>query len=149
MQDDVNLTPVLIYLRGAKDAAVQAQRHNLRAQRFWEACTRVTTSLTGMPGGSSSTREDKLALYCSECDDELSALWRERAIQQDIAFFIESISNPVYRYILQFKYLDYLTWNQVVDALESVGIYYTERHVRKLHRAALCEAAKIYEAMEK
>lgn len=147
--DDVDLIPVTRFLRSAKDAAIQAARHNERAINFWDACTRVTSSASGMPGGGGNTREDKLVLYCDACSEELAGLWEERKRQQQIADFLTQIPNDTERSILQLRYLDYLSWPRICVLLEDVGIYYSERHIKRLHKQALISAAIIYNDLSK
>lgn len=140
---------VLLFLRSAKDAAVQAHRHNQRAMDLWDACTRVTAAYSGMPGGGSKqTYDDKMVLYSAACEDELSALQEERKKQMAVAELVSRVPKDVHRYILQFRYLDYMSWPRVCVSLEGVGIYYTPGHIAKIHRAALQEAARIYEEMQ-
>lgn len=147
--EQVDVMPVTLFLRGAKDASIQAARHNERALNLWDACTRVTSSASGMPGGGGSTKEDKLVLYCDACQAELNSLWEERNKQQEIAEFINLIPGDTERFVLQFRYLDYLSWPRICVMLEGVGIYYSERHIKRLHKQAIISAAKIYNSMNK
>lgn len=128
------------FLESAKWAKVKAARLSRKVEALTTQVERITPSYTGMPkgnGGDSSSAWAALAQLRSEyMEEKLKAERREK----EVADFIESLPTPVYRELLHLRYCEGLRWPEVVDAMQAVGLYYTNRYVFKLHGRALNEA---------
>ena len=85
----------------------------------------------GGPLPSPGAAIDKLVDLNREIEQQTERL---RAARQEIAACIESIEDPRYRMVLKFKYMDGLSNTGIADRTG-----YDERHVRRLHHAALAE----------
>lgn len=102
---------------------------------IWERCTRVTPNYSTEPKGGSPNphKFDALAKYSAELDkrcNELAAVSGE--IFSAICRLPLDKDNNKYRRLLQYRYLNFCTFEQI-----AVMMNYTWRHVHRIHAEAL------------
>ena len=67
---------------------------------------------------------------------------KELESYREVEAFLDRITDGTYRTILRRRYLDVgLSWSEIRDRLEEDGLYYSERHIVRLHTQAV-EAAQ-------
>ena len=82
-------------------------------------------------------------LICDEWERELAAVEREQERYRTVEAFLEQIPDEMYRMILRRRYLDVgLSWEEIRERLEEDGVFYSQRHITRLHTQAL-EAAQL------
>ena len=136
------------FLESAKWAHAKAARISRKIEQLTTQVEHITPSYSGMPGGGSadvSAAWVTLAQLRSDYEDELA---RAEAQEKSVADFIESMPTPLYRELLHYRYCLGLRWPAVIEALQSTGSYYSDRHVFKLHGRALNEARQIWKEKE-
>lgn len=152
MSVNLNGDPVRAYLASVAEARLDAKRLGLKLRRLEAQATRVTASLTGMPGGGGSDRELLLAkLADMRVDCELAKLRAEEK-EKEVAAFIDKLDNPMSRMILKLRYCECLGWiatrkyqRSVQEELVKVaGLDYGDSNLYRLHGIALNEAREIY-----
>lgn len=96
--------------------------------------TRITPVISDMPSGSHVN--DKIALSVEKLDECAKKLEEEAKRMQnamdDVQNVINSISNPTYRQVLTYRYINGYTWEQI-----AVKMNYTYRNITRLHGKAL------------
>lgn len=96
--------------------------------------TRITPVISDMPSGSHVN--DKIALSVEKLDECAKKLEEEakrmRKAMDDVQNVINSISNPTYRQVLTYRYINGYTWEQI-----AVKMNYTYRNITRLHGKAL------------
>ena len=98
------------------------------------AATRITPVISDMP--PCSHVNDKIALSVEKLDECAKKLEEEAKRMQnamdDVQNVINSISNPTYRQVLTYRYINGYTWEQI-----AVKMNYTYRNITRLHGKAL------------
>lgn len=61
--------------------------------------------------------------------------------EQAVDVFLDDIDDFRYRTLLKLRYVDQLSWPQVLAEFEEIGIFYSDRQLYRLHAKAL-DAAK-------
>lgn len=138
--------PVITFLRSATAAKLEVSRRSRRIQILESQCTRITTAPKPTTGGGQNNREDLLAELADARDEEDLAIRRELEQYRTVSLFIDHISDPISRFILRLRYLEGRSWADVQRSLYEDGVYYSERHLRRLYRRALDEAQERWEA---
>lgn len=134
--------PVKEFLRSALEAKLEAKRRSRRVKELESRCTKMTAAPdSGACGGGNADREVLWALLADERDKEEKALHEELAQYKAVEDFIARLDDPVHRAILRLRYLEGLGWVKLQQQLYRDGVYYSERHITRLHGAAL-EAAR-------
>ena len=128
------------YLDSYRELLMESERLSSGARSLWEAATGVTSHLTGMPVSHDAERDVKtlLAEASEAAERHLAEALRKRA---EIETFIGTIPGGMNRMILSYRYINLMTWPQVMAAMENAGIPYSERNIFNLHGRAL-EAAR-------
>jgi len=144
--------PLKEFLGSVSEARLDAKRLGRKIQRLEAQATRVTSNITGMPGGGSSDRElllAKLADLKTECE---FAKLRAEEKEQEVAAFIDKLDDPTSRMILKLRYCECLGWvatrryqrSVQEELIKMAGLAYEDRNLYRLHGKALNEARKIY-----
>ena len=96
--------------------------------------TRITPVISDMPSGSHVN--DKIALSIEKLDKCAERLEEEAKRMQmamnNVQSVIDSVSNPTYRQVLIYRYINGYTWEQI-----AVKMNYTYRNITRLHGKAL------------
>ena len=69
-----------------------------------------------------------------------AAMEQERRVEN----FIDRIPNDSYRLMLKLRYLDCLSWERVQELLSRSGVFYSDRHIYRLHGEALEAARRLW-----
>lgn len=102
--------------------------------RWRSRAEKVTTVVTGMPGGSGAGSQlqdavDKIMCVEEEINTSIDEL---RAVREEIEAAIHTVSDETLQTLLQMRYIDGNTFEQI-----AVNLNYTFRHITRLHRRAL------------
>ena len=118
-----------------------------RASRLAAAAQATTPHYSAVPGGGKTDqRKDSLWLAATEAGEELFRAWQDYWAQETkVHRILQQMQNLPQRAILQYRYYEGLSWPEVQTKLESMGLYYSERHVFNLHGDALQEARRLWE----
>lgn len=104
--------------------------------------TRITPVISDMPSGSHAN--DKIALSIEKLEDCAEKLEKQADRMQeamdDVQNVINSISNPTYRQVLTYRYINGYTWEQI-----AVVMNYSYVHICRLHGYALKVAKDVIE----
>jgi DNA-directed RNA polymerase specialized sigma subunit len=145
--------------RRRHDPVTDLLRSTLRLRRqtrlLYERCLRLTASaeattphyspVSGTAGGEQ--RKDSLWIAVAEAEAELTATQKEYWDKEEkVHRLLQRMQSLPQRAILQYRYCDGLSWPEVQERLESIGIYYSERHMFNLHGDALQEARRLWES---
>jgi hypothetical protein len=136
--------PVREFLDSAVEAKVEYKRLNRRVEELESRATKMTQTMSGMPGGGGSGMELLWAALADEREKLTQAAEEEFKRYHDVESFISRIEDPVYRIILRLRYLDGLKWIPIQQRLYKDGFYYTERHITRLHGEALNAARRLW-----
>ena len=136
------------WLESYRELRTEANRLWRRHERLRAQATQITAKFKDTPGGSGGDPENVLAAL-ADADTEALAM-EEKAVTRmlEIERFIDALSNPITRHILQHRYIELLRWPALVEALRKDGIYYEDRHVFRLHGIALKEAREAWNKRE-
>lgn len=126
------------WLSRATDIDQEISRLLREKRRAYERCLSVT-SRCSVTGGVSGTKDphkyDALVEYENLIDKKVDELY---AVKQEIQLVIFGVDNPTFRELLQRKYIDGQTLEQI-----AVKMRYSYRQICRLHGDALVEAGKM------
>ena len=132
---DENQT-VMEFLESAGAAALESKRLQRRLDGLSERSVRL-----GTKRGAKVRRLDRLIR--KEWERELAAAEKELESYREVETFLERIPDGTQRMILRRKYLDVgLSWTEIQDRLAEDGVFYSQRHIIRLHTQAV-EAARV------
>lgn len=141
--------PVKGFLASVAEARIEERRLRLRVKRLETQAMKLTASLTGMPRGNGDSGNLLASLADMRIASEKAIVEAEKT-EERVAAFIEKLSNPTSRIILKLRYCDCLDWTDrphqrsVTSELRKAGLYYSDRHLYRLHGIALNEARELY-----
>ena len=126
---------VLSFLESAGAAALERKR----LQRRLEGLNKQRAELRTRRG----TAARRIGtLIDVEREREVAATQRELESYREVEEFLDRIPDATYRTILRRRYLDVgLSWTEIQDRLAEDGVYYSQRHIIRLHTQAV-EAAR-------
>ena len=116
-----------------------------RVAELENAATRITAAWKDAPGGQGDVHKD--ATLIALADKRAELLEQERTYAEQmlaVESFISRLEDPVYRAILELRYVKLLRWPLVTEALQKQNICYTDRHVTRLHGQALAAARRLW-----
>lgn len=130
------------YLSQMWELRKTARRLEEKIQMMEAQATRVTASLTGMPRGTGSG--DGVTVLDALLDVKdlyAQALARTYEKQKELEDFIDAMPHylPKEKMVLRLRYLDLLSWEQIMLELD-----YSARRVHQLHRIGLDAARELY-----
>ena len=148
----VNLNdPVRAYLSSVAEAKIDARRLGFRVRRLEAQATRITTTITGMPGGGGGDKERLLVELADMRAKSEAARIKAEKQEEEVAAFINELSDRVSRMILKLRYCECLEWEttkrhrrSVIGELSKVGLCIGLRQLYRLHGKALNEARELY-----
>lgn len=133
--EETELDPARAFLGSALEARIEAGRRSRKVEGLERRCRRV------MNGHGKSTQSLWVSLI-EERDREVKAVQDEIAKGKAVEEFVDSLDNPMDRSILRLRYLEGQNWVQVQQSLYAEGVYYTDRHITRLHKRALNAARR-------
>ena len=137
--------PALDFLRSVRWARVRAHRTEQRAQELRAAVSRITSQLTGMPGGGADVHKDGLAIAAADLELRLREEHQDALRQErEVLRFLSRLPDAAHREILTLRYVHCLRWPRIREELERSGVYYEERQIYRIHGNALQEARQLW-----
>lgn len=141
MQEDTNKDPVRSFLSSYWEMRKEGERLERRIEEMTAQAEKVTSVISDTPrGGKKETGNpvwDALVDTKTRCGENMVAALKREA---EIEAFIRSLDGPVIRQLLRYRYLELMSWEQMAAEMN-----YTERHIYRLHGAALKEARRVWE----
>ena len=137
--------PVRTFLESVKDARFEMLRCELKLEQIDAQCKSITARITGMPGGSGDSHKDSGMIALALAREALEKAYEDaRRKEAEVENFISRLTDVRHRAVLTLYYVNLMTWPRVVKELEKCGIYYSERHVFRLHGEALQAARALW-----
>lgn len=143
-----NYTSVRAFLASVRECRVEKRRCEWRLEQLRSQCESITAVLRDTPGGGSGDKhKDELLTALVDAGTELADRMTAYAKQiEEVEDFIDRLPSAAHRVILRLRYVDLLRWTDVLDAMHDYGLYYEDAQMYRLHRQALGEAKKLWEA---
>ena len=135
------------YLNSVNVLRLRYERALAKCKSLREQCERMTQALDGMPHSAEPGHQDAMLASLAQASidaDLCCANMRER--KSEVEAFLERLENPLYRTILQLRYVDNLRWPEVIERLEKATFAYSRTQVFRLHGDALVVARRLYDA---
>lgn len=144
VETEQNYGPVKLFLESAIEAKIDAARLKRRVTELESRCQKMTAQAGDGAGGGKADSQELWALLADEIEREKAA--QRAALEQyrTVDAFISYLSKPTHRAILRLRYLEGLGWVKVQQELYKQGIFYSERHISRLHNYALDEALALW-----
>ena len=129
---------VVGFLESAGAAAMESRR----LQRRVESLTEQQSKLLSRKGAAAR----KLTrLIDTERTRELALMEQELESYRAVEKFLAKIPDGAHRTILRRRYLDVgLSWTEIRDRLAQDGLYYSQRHIIRLHTQAVEAASELW-----
>ena len=133
------------FLRSYREVRAERRQLERRLDGLRSEAEHITANYNGQPGGGGDPHKDSLLVEISDrseaLDELIKACWRREDL---VGEFIQELEDYRHRAILRFRYIECLRWTSVVEELKTVGLFYDERQVYRLHGVALQEARKAW-----
>lgn len=137
---------VKAFLMSAEEALLEAKRIGRRVERLSLQCEKLVRR-DGLADPSGELRE-LWTLLGEERVRETEAIRTEMERYRAVENFIAAIPDPTERTVLRRRYLDgETTWVRICFVLQRDGLYYSERQVYRLYKAAMKTAQSLWEGM--
>ena len=123
----------------------EIERLEERSRSLWDTCTKITAVPPDSEHvGGGADRNELLASYA----DAAGNIGRERekheAQLRAVDEFLSRMQTPLYRLILKYRYVNGDSWADILTHLQNSGVFYSDRHIYRLHGLALREARKLW-----
>lgn len=142
MQDELLKFLSLPRMRYLRWRELEAE-HDLLLQRLSDVSAARTDSIH--VSGTKELHGDAGAIKLAELSDEaLRARIEYIRILDVVDDFIDEVPDMTSRAILRYRYLLHLKWEDVMQRLNECHLYYSDRHLTRLHERAIREAREIY-----
>ena len=138
--------PVKDFLRSAVERRIEVKRHKRRLALLESQCTQIPAPPSAAPGGGGDThgRESLWAALADAREEEARLIKAELEQYRTVELFIKYIPDTTHRTLLRLRYLEGMSWTKLQFALCDEGVYYSDRHLRRIHDAAVEEARKLW-----
>ena len=142
--------PVSDLLRLTMQLRQKADLLNERRLRLLAAATATTPRYSSeLASVKADQHKDALWSAVVTASDEHAEAERDYLEHEHrVHKLLAKMSSPAHVAILQYRYCYGLRWPQVQEKLDSLGLYFSERHMFNLHGDALQEARRIYREQE-
>lgn len=139
---DNRADPVREFLESVRTAKYEQHRCELRLEQLEAECTSITARLSGDPGGGTTDvhHDGAWATMAQTRIDLKNAYEDAKRRERDVEEFISQIPDVRHRAVLSLYYVSLLKWPRVVEEMEKCGLYYSDRHIFRLHGDALQSA---------
>lgn len=136
--------PAKAFLESVRIAKFVQRRCELKLEQLEAECASVTARITGEPGGGSSDvhKDGPLVALAQTKTDLKNAYLEVKQRERDVEEFINQLPDVRHRAVLSLHYVALLRWPRVIAEMEKCGLYYSDRHIFRLHGDAL-QAARI------
>lgn len=137
--------PVREFLESVRDARFEVRRSEIKLEELEAQSTSITARMTGMPGGGGDVHKDHalIALAMARSALEITRAEAEAKVRE-VEWFINLLPDVRHRAVLTFYYVHLFKWPRVVEELEKCGMYYSDRHIFRLHGDALQSARMLW-----
>lgn len=137
--------PVRTFLESVRDARFEMLRCELKLEQIDSQSKFITARITGVPGGGGDVHKDSTIIALAAARDALEKAYKEAADKErEVEDFIGRLADVRHRAVLTLYYVNLFTWPRVVQEMEKCGLYYSERHVFRLHGDALQAARTLW-----
>lgn len=104
--------------------------------KWWSLCLKTTPSLSQVPGGGESGSPverpmDKVLEIEAEINQEIDEL---QEVCRDIKSVLSQLEDDTLRLLMEYRYLDGLTWEQIAEKMN-----YSRQWITSLHGRALAQ----------
>lgn len=134
------------YLRSVRHARLEQERLAVRVAELEAQCTRLTAQLRATPGGGSSDAQMQWAVLADERRRLTEQMRRAQEQERTVQAFIDRVRPELYRDILTLRYIDLRSWPETAALMSRAGGPQSERHIQRLHGAALQAAQRLWDA---
>ena len=130
---------VVDFLESAEAAALEVKRLRRRLDELKERCGQLQTQKGAVARRIAQRIADEQARELAVVSEELESYRRVEA-------FVAQMPEKTHRTILRRRYLDTgKSWTEIQDDLARDGLYYSQRHLLRLHTQALEAARELWE----
>lgn len=107
--------------------------------KWWSLCLKVTPSLSPAPGGGESGSPverpmDKVLEIEEKIDQEIDEL---QEVRRDIKTVLGQLEDDTLRLLMEYRYIDGLTWEQIAKKLHYSYVHTCRRHGEALNKIML------------
>ena len=127
-------------LESVRHARIEQDRLRARIAEMETRCTKITASMTGMPGGGNADAQRQWAALADERARLTALLTQELQAAREVEAFINRLKTPIHRDVLALRYVNQMSVPQIRDQLEHSGYCRSQRHIERLLYWALLEA---------
>ena len=128
------------FLESAMACRIEQDRLMQRIALLRDRCTKITPTLSAVPGGGNSDAQAQWAALADEQRRLTRKLEEELARAREVEAFIDQLPTVLYRKVLKMKYIDYYTIPAMTAQLGRSGFHRSQRQVERMLRAAMTEA---------
>ena len=135
------------FLNGVREAKAEVRNLQRKLLELKTASENVTAHWKDVPGGGGSADSHKDEIVNALCD--LNTAYGEKVLAylryiEETEAFIDTVSGFENRLILQLRYVDCMKWDTIEATMRRMGIYYSTRHITRLHGYALLAAERAW-----
>lgn len=115
----------------------EIEREKTKYRELFEKSTKTTSTMTGIPHGGGLSDQTAIAAEMADIETLIEAKRKACVAEYNrLMRYICGIDDSMMRQIIELRYVDCLTWNEVADA---IGGNNTEDSVRMAHNRYLRE----------
>ena len=144
-----NLDPVREFLNSVRYARIEYNRLSERIKALESRCMSITASLNSAPGGGNADAEELWAALADESAKLYPQLRQAREVEREVDRFIDTLPDPAHRLVLKLRYIDVLSWEDVIQRMTQGGLFYSARQVYRIHGEALEVARALWNETHK
>lgn len=119
---------------------IEQDRLMSRIAYLRDRCTKITPTLSVVPGGGNSDAQAQWAALADEQRRLTQKLEEELARAREVEAFLDRLPTDLYRKVLKMRYIDYYTIPAMTAQLGRSGFHRSQRQVERLLKAAMTEA---------
>lgn len=134
------MTEMLAFLESVRHSRLEQERLRLRIAELEARCTKITASISGVPGGGGSDIQRQYAALADERTRLTEEYDREAKAVEAVEAWIKEIPTPMSRELLLYRYVNLMSIPRIVEAFENAGTPYSQRWIERLISDALTEA---------
>ena len=137
--------PCRAFLDSYREAKFEVRRLGEKLQQLTARVTKMTATLSDEPKGGGADRNQLLAAFADATASVQKKYCAAIKRQQDVENFIDSVGGDLNRIILRLRYVELMRWPDIQKKMEEANLYYTDRHLFRLHGEALNAARREWE----
>lgn len=124
------MTEMLAFLESVRHSRLEQERLRLRIAELEARCTKITASISGVPGGGGSDIQRQYAALADERTRLTAELDKELAATARVEDWIKSLRcDQVLRDVLLYRYINLMSIPQITEAFAAAGIPYSQRRI--------------------